>query len=89
MKNFLFIFLFFSKITLAQKLYTDNVFAIPSPDFDTLYLLKDNQLSYCLYDFWIKDTVYEVKPKFYWTETLPNYTLRTDHPRYYKYCKEN
>lgn len=80
----LFIFcIFLSNLVYSQNTLCDSIFAIPSKNYDTLYLLKAKPMSRVLYKLWQADTMAAYrgkKPVFIWTEKLPNIVIKRRDP---------
>jgi hypothetical protein len=74
---------FLSKFVHSQNVLNDTIFAIPSKNYDTLYLLKTKPMSKILYRLWQADTMVAYKnkkPVFIWTDQLPNIVVKRKDP---------
>jgi hypothetical protein len=75
--------IFLSKMVHSQNMLNDTIFAIPSKNYDTLYLLETKQMSKILYRLWQADTMAAYKgkkPVFIWTNQLPNIVIKRRDP---------
>jgi hypothetical protein len=75
--------IFLSNLVHSQNMLNDTIFAIPSKNYDTLYLLKAKPMSKVLYRLWQNDTMAaykEKKPVFVWTNELPNIVFKRRDP---------
>lgn len=81
--RFFIICVFLSNLSYSQNTLYDTIFAIPSKNYDTLYLLKTKPISMFLYKLWQADTMAAFKgkkPVFIWTEKLPNIVIKRREP---------